>query len=576
VAKSQKFNSYNFAPKDVPMRPRFLYPLLIGLVAAIFFIPYLGGIHLFDWDEVNFAECAREMIMLGDYMRVYIDYLPFWEKPPFFFWLQAGAMHLFGIGEFAARFPNALCGVVTLIVLYRIGEKLYDTAFGLLWALAYFGSILPNFYFRSGIIDPWFNLFIFLGMYHIILFHWKRDNYAHIALRLPGSEWRYLLLSGFWVGMAMLTKGPVALVIAGLCMAVYWVVVRFRWYINVLQILVFLLASSAVTFIWFGIETYNNGPWFVQTFLVYQYRLFSTPDAGHAGFPGYHFVVLLLGCFPASIFCLRAFFPQLQQHLYQRNFKTWMIILFWVVLILFTIVKSKIVHYSSMCYFPLTFLGALTVHQIIEGKINFTGWMRASLVVICSLFSAVVIALPLLSDEVAWIKSLIKNDPFAQANLDAQVSWSGWEGLTGGFFLITTVLGVVWLARPTHAWRGASTLFGGTAIVVLLIMYLYFPKIEPYTQGAAIEFFSGLAGKDCYTYTSGYRSYANYFYPRTKPNTRPAPPAGQDWEQHLFYGKVDKEVYVACKIYDETRLDSVKTLKKLYAKNGFVFYKREK
>ncbi len=35
-----------------------------------------------------------------------------------------------------------------------------------------------------------------------------------------------------------------------------------------------------------------------------------------------------------------------------------MLILFWVVLILFTIVKTKIVHYSSLCYFPLTFIGA--------------------------------------------------------------------------------------------------------------------------------------------------------------------------------------------------------------------------
>jgi hypothetical protein len=155
------------------------------------------------------------------------------------------------------------------------------------------------------------------------------------------------------------------------------------------------------------------------------------------------------------------------------------------------------------------------------------------------------------------------------------VTWYGWEGVAGIFFLAITLLGIFWLARPAQAWRGAITLFGGTAVTVLLIMYLYFPKIEPYSQGAAIEFFSGLAGKDCYTHTSGYRSYAQYFYPKTQPSTRPEN-NGENWEQHLFYGDVRKDVYVAGKIYDEPRLDSVKTLKKLYAKNGFVFYKREK
>ena len=85
-----------------------------------------ADIHLFDWDEINFAEIAREMVVTGDYMLVQVDYLPFWEKPPLFMWMQALAMNIFGIGEFGARLPNAICGIVTLLVLLNIGEKLYD------------------------------------------------------------------------------------------------------------------------------------------------------------------------------------------------------------------------------------------------------------------------------------------------------------------------------------------------------------------------------------------------------------------------------------------------------------------
>ena len=60
---------------------------IIGLLAAVLFLPFLGQVNLFDWDEINFAECAREMIVSGDYLRMQIDYMPFYEKPPLFIWI---------------------------------------------------------------------------------------------------------------------------------------------------------------------------------------------------------------------------------------------------------------------------------------------------------------------------------------------------------------------------------------------------------------------------------------------------------------------------------------------------------
>ena len=51
-----------------------------------------------------------------------------------------------------------------------LGDKIYDRTFGLIWVMVYAGSLLPFLYFKSGIIDPWFNLFIFLGIYRIYLY----------------------------------------------------------------------------------------------------------------------------------------------------------------------------------------------------------------------------------------------------------------------------------------------------------------------------------------------------------------------------------------------------------------------
>jgi 4-amino-4-deoxy-L-arabinose transferase-like glycosyltransferase len=92
-----------------------VYPLILFFSSAFFFLPFLGKMHLFDWDEINFAESAREMIVSGNYSRVQIDFKPFWEKPPLFFWMQTLCMHIFGVTEFAARLPNAIMGFISLL-----------------------------------------------------------------------------------------------------------------------------------------------------------------------------------------------------------------------------------------------------------------------------------------------------------------------------------------------------------------------------------------------------------------------------------------------------------------------------
>ena len=94
------------------------------ILSGLLFIPGLGGVHLFDWDEINFAELAREMLVSGKYLQLQINFETFTEKPPLFFWFQAISMKCFGVGEFAARFPNALLGMIVVPFLYISGKFL--------------------------------------------------------------------------------------------------------------------------------------------------------------------------------------------------------------------------------------------------------------------------------------------------------------------------------------------------------------------------------------------------------------------------------------------------------------------
>src|SRR5665647_1211856 len=217
------------------------YLTIIILSGIIFFIPFLGRVHLFDWDEINFAESAREMIVTGNYHRVQINFQPFWEKPPLFFWLQAGCMKLFGINEFAARLPNAIFGIITMVTLFIIGKKHKSPRFGFIWAISYLGTFLPHLYFKSAIIDPVFNYFIFLGLYFMF-----RD----VTHEQSKKGLLNISLAGLFIGLSTLTKGPVGLLIFMIAFLAYFIFKRFKNFPGIKKILLFIVIYSAVCFFW--------------------------------------------------------------------------------------------------------------------------------------------------------------------------------------------------------------------------------------------------------------------------------------------------------------------------------------
>lgn len=542
---------------------------LIILVGAIFYIPFIGNVHLFDWDEVNFAEISREMIVTHDYLKVQVNFTPFYEKPPLFFWLQVLSMKVFGINEFAARFPNAIIGIITLLVLYRLGTLLFNSRFGMIWALAYFGSILPHFYSKSGIIDPLFNLFIFLSIFFFLQFKWKKERTYQAESNWPCSF--YLIISALFAGLALLTKGPVAYLIIILAFSVYWATLRLRPFISIPNFLWFSLLAFAVMFFWLGLETYLHGTTFMKEFIIYQFRLFTTPDAGHAGFPGFHVIVLLFGCFPASIFAIRGFYKMNLEKDFQKDFRKWMIILFWVVLILFSIVQSKIVHYSSLAYFPLTFLSALVISDIIDHKIKLNSWIKTALITIISIFFIITIASPYIGRNIELIKPFFQNNPDGLASLNAAVKWTGWEILPGLILLCVTIL-FFCLENKKKFLTAFIFLFIGNAVVVFIGLIFYIGRIEMYSQNANVEFCKSLEGKECYIKTSGFKSYIPVYYSKRMP---PVHEKSDDigW---LTWEAVDKDVFIIAKSHLKEYWSGVSTTEIIGEKNGFIFLKRKR
>jgi 4-amino-4-deoxy-L-arabinose transferase-like glycosyltransferase len=555
--------------------PNYLRYIIVAVIAGLLFLPFLGHVHLFDWDEINFAECAREMIVSKDYLRAQIDFMPFWEKPPFFIWMQVIAMKLFGVGEYAARFPNALIGVLTLTTIYYAGRKVVSNKLATWWVMMYAASWLPHFYFKSGIIDPTFNFFIFLAFFQVHL------------LRFSAKKTLHALLAGLFLGMAVLTKGPVAILVAGLSFGVYIIVNRGMEGYKLKHLVLIAVCALLPVAIWLAAAVINYGGaygrWFLNEFITYQMRLFSTEDADHGGPFIYHFIVLLLGCFPASILLFQYGRKRVTDSANAHDFTRWMWILFWVVLLLFSIVKTKIVHYSSLCYFPLTYLAALQLMRLSEDPLRLKKWVKGILLFIGSLLAVLIAALPLVGIYKDKLIPLI-DDPFAVGNLSANVSWSYTECLWGAAYLVCIWIAVIWMNKNFR--KGMVMLCVVQVIIIQLTVLHFTPKIEAYSQRSAIEFFENFQGKDVYIHSLGYKSYANLFYARKRPSANPQyqligvykngkeqqPEANEPW---LLTGNVDKPTYFISKIMDEKKYSAMPQLQEIGSSNGFVFFKRK-
>jgi len=550
----------------MPTIPPKYYPLLLAVLGAVFYLPFLGAVHLFDWDEINFAESAREMLVTGNYTRVQINFQPFWEKPPLFFWLQALCMRVLGVGEYAARLPNALVGIVTLQVLYAIGKKLVDARFGLVWALAYFGSLAPHLYFKSGIIDPTFNLFIFLGVWYL--------SGAVTAHGTPAARQK-AILSGLFIGLAVLTKGPVGGLLPGLTFLVFWGLQRFRPILSFGNGLLFLGRALAVASLWFGLELAKNGFWFFQEFITYQIRLFSTPDAGHEQPFYYHFVVVLLGCFPMSLFALTNLTtggsnPATESRAAVADtatFRRWMVILFWLVMILFSIVRTKIIHYSSMAWFPVSYLAADYLYGYLYEKRRLSGWLVGGLAFIGGLLALIFTAMPVIGMNAAQLIPYIK-DPFAAANLTAPVEWGEWEWIIG--LLFGGLLGVALWRLVRQRERGVVLLFSAIPVLLWMALPVIMPKVEQYIQGAVIDFYEARQGQDIYMEPIGYKSYAHLFYFRKQPRK----PISSE-EEWLLNGPVDRPAYLVTKIDRADNYRYHPNLELIGEDSGYVFFRRK-
>jgi hypothetical protein len=459
-------------------------------------IPFLGQIHLFDWDEINFAEAAREMVASGDWFNVQINFEPFWEKPPLFIWIQATFMTIFGVSEFSARLPNVIIGLLTLFAIYRNVNKRYGENASLYSTLLYIGSFTPYFYFKTGIIDPLFNLFIFLSL-------------VNLVSGLETKKIAPFFFSGLTLGLAVITKGPVSILLVGLTGLIYQLIYKNNFY-SFKELILIILGLMIFPGLFFGTQVINHGWWFLNEFIIYQIDLFRYPVASHGQPFYYHFVVLLIGCFPLFIFCFSSLITKIKVS-GDLNFIRFMHVIFWVVLIVFSLVTTKIVHYSSMCYIPLSIIGGIWISK--HG--SFGVKTKLIFIIISSIWAIIYIIFSIPAFDNSFIINILNNIPIQDVNvqgmLQTEITWSYVPFIIANLFIFMTTIVVIKNSKEIII----VYLITNTFIISVFVSSVV-PSIEKMIQGNWITHLKSYDKKPYVHFTYGFKSYAHYYYTKQK------------------------------------------------------------
>ncbi len=372
----------------------------LSAFAGLFLMWGLGTAPLIDWDENIYAEASRQMVLRGDYLNIYINNYPFAEKPPFFFWLQSFSYHLFGINEFAARFPSAVAGVLSIWFCFFFGRKIRSYQFGMLWGILYLTSFLPALFARSGVIEHTFNFFIMLAAYALYAYDVKyKENLTSQHREGRHQFWGYLTIASISMGMAVLTKGPIGAVIPLVGYAVYKGFHRYPW-ISLLHFFYCGVLSLTVALSWYLINWWVYGFHFIAEFIEFQQALFSKPLEGHQGPFYYHFVIVILGLFPWTPFLFLFKWKHYSPH--QPHVRPLLVMGGgWIgfVLILFAIVTTKLPHYSASIYIPLTFVIALCLERCLQTRTGIPKGVTILYFLTGMVFSAMLLLFPALLEN---------------------------------------------------------------------------------------------------------------------------------------------------------------------------------
>jgi 4-amino-4-deoxy-L-arabinose transferase-like glycosyltransferase len=344
--------------------------LLIVLVSAALNLPNLGAASLWDIDEGNNAEAAREMDTTGDWVVPKFNGELRVDKPALLYWLQLGAYRLFGVNEFSARLPSALAAVAAALGVYALGRRMFGAGAGLLAALVFASSLAPTV--AGHFANP--DALLTACAVWTLFFFWAGFARGGRPLFVP---------MGACMGLAMLAKGPVGLLLP-LAITTLFLLWSGRWRCLLDRRLLWgTLAFIVVMGPWYAwVATETKAEFLRGFFLTHNFGRFLSPMENHRGPFYYYAAVLPLGFLPWSVFLgLTAWYglkaarggdgdTPAENRLAVRLLWCWALVYFAA----FSLAATKLPNYILPLYPPLALLTGWVLDRWRRGAIEPRAW----------------------------------------------------------------------------------------------------------------------------------------------------------------------------------------------------------
>lgn len=325
--------------------------LLLVLVFGFVLGWRLGSAPLNNPDEGRYAEVPREMVASGDWTMPQLNAVPYFEKPPFVYWIIAASERFIGPGEWSLRLTPALFALGGILAAYAAVRRLYGRDAGF-WAAIVLGtSLLYAALGRILLLDMPVSVLMSLTLFCFILGVESPPG--------PGRRWFFYGLYAS-AALATLTKGLMGFLLTGAVMFL-WLLVFNQWK----RLLPMYLPSGLALFFviaapWHFMAAARNPGW-AHFYFIHEHLERYTQAEGHGRYqPWWFFIpVLLLGLFPWTGFLVAALrdtvlggWARRRENATAWFFVTWAGFMF----AFFSASQSKLITYILPVFAPLAVL----------------------------------------------------------------------------------------------------------------------------------------------------------------------------------------------------------------------------
>jgi len=334
------------------IRRRYLW---LCLLCGLLYLVNLGGYRLFDVDEPRYAETARYMVESGDYVVPVFNGRYRFEKPVLSYWLIAGSYLAFGTGEGPARLSAALCALGSVLLTCLLAGRLSSPGRGLAAGAVLACSIQFIGLGRTAITDMPLCFFFTAAMVFFYLGYESGSRRRALA---------YYLGAFAASGLAVLTKGPVGLVLPGAIAAVFiFLCGQLRQILRSIPWISGSLLLLAIILPWYLAVNSRSDNEFYRVFILQHniQRYFGQVNSLGQHIEPFYFYLpcLLAGFYPWSFYTLQAiwealtgFIGRLRQGV-RSGAETFIFLWFALVIIFFSLSRAKLPTYITPAFPPL-------------------------------------------------------------------------------------------------------------------------------------------------------------------------------------------------------------------------------